>query len=177
LDEGRAEAGLEKLLCLFRLAQHFYGQGNPGDYHTGEGMASAGLRRFRRLVITEEVTPEWLDKFEAVLPPVEDMSMKQSREVDEVRMLYEQEYQRSLLERLRRMFTQGTRSRGTREPDLIHLGQCRAARILLALRRYRNETGTWPADLRALDARLPRDAFLDPLSGKPPDDFLFWPCR
>jgi hypothetical protein len=201
LGEGRADAGLEKVLCMFRLAQHFSSQGNPWDYLTGVGVASTGLRRFKRLVITEEVTPEWLAKFEGVLPAVEDMSMEQSRELDEVRRLYMQEHQRGVIGRLMSIFTSGTSSGGMSNLAMMHKAECRAARILLALRRCRDETGTWPADLKEIESRIPGDALRDPISDKPfvyrlsrdgfllysvstngtdeggkfPGDFSFWP--
>jgi len=167
LGEGRVDAGLDKLLCVFRMARHFLAQGSPQDYLVGKGVAWSGLKRFNRLVVLEDVPPEWLARLEAALPPSEDISKKQSRQLEEVRVLYEREYPRTLRARLQSIFSPKTHSRGAVESHLIFLGQCRAARILLALRRYRNDTGTWPADLRALGTRLPPEALLDPLSGKP----------
>jgi hypothetical protein len=201
LGEGRVDAGLEKLLCVFRMAEQFLAQGSPQDYLMGTGMAWNSLRRFARLVVLEDAPLEWLSRLEAALPPPGDISKEQSRQLEEVRALYEQAYPRTLGARLKSIFSPKTRSRGAVESDLIYLGRCRAARILLALRRYRNDTGTWPADLRALGTRLSTESLLDPLSGKPfvyrlrgdgfllyslsvngtdeggkmPDDFPFWP--
>jgi hypothetical protein len=202
--ERRTDAGLEKLLCLFQMARHFLAQSSPGDYLLGVGMASTGLKRFARLVTTEEVPPEWLARLEAALPPVEDTLAVKSQQVNEVRALYEQEIERSLFQRLRRIFSVKPRfRRGVSMSDIIFLGECRAARILLALRRYRDDTGAWPTDLRALDTHLPVESLTDPFShmrfvyrpardgfllysvglngtdegGRPPADFLFWPRR
>ncbi len=201
LAAGRTDAGLEKLLCVFRMARHFLAQGSPSDYKLGTGMAWCGLRRFYTLVVLEDAPPQWLAKLEDALPPTEDIPKEQARLLDKVRALYEQEYPLTLRARLKNVFSPRASSRGTVESDLIYLGRCRAARILLALRRYKNETGAWPADLRELGARVPTEALLDPLCGKPfayrlrgdsfllyslsvngtdeggkmPDDFPFWP--
>jgi hypothetical protein len=160
LGEGRADAGLDKLLCVFRMARHFLAQSSPQDYLMGTGMVWNGLRRFAKLVVREDAPAEWLARLEAALPPIEDISKEQARQLDEVRALYEQEYPRTLGTRLRSIFSPKTRSRGAVESDLIYLGRCRAARVLLALRRYRNETGAWPTDLHELGTRLPPEALL-----------------
>jgi hypothetical protein len=201
LGEGRTDAGLEKLLCVFRMARHFLAQDSPQDYLAGRSMAWSGLRRFYKLVILEDVPPERLARLEAALPPIEDISNERSRQLERVRALYEQEYPRRFRERLKSVFFPRSYSRERDESNRIFLGRCRAARVLLALRRYKNDTGAWPADLRALGTRLPSEALLDPLSGKPfayrlrgdgfllyslsvngadeggkpRDDFLFWP--
>ncbi len=203
LGEGRIDAGLEKLLCVFRMARHFLAQDSPQDYLAGKSMAWSGLRRFYKLVVLEDVPPEWLDRLEAVLPPIEDTSNGRSRQLEKVQVLYEQEHPRRFRERLKSVFFQRPDSRDRDESNRIFLGQCRVARILLALRRYKNETGAWPTDLREVGTRLPAEVLLDPLSGKPfvyrlrgegfllysvsvngtdeggkhPDDFLYWAGR
>jgi hypothetical protein len=203
LGEGRIDAGLEKLQCVFRMARHFLAQDSPQDYLAGKGMAWSGLRRFYNLVVLEDVPPEWLARLEAVLPTVEDTSKERSRQLERVRVLYEQDHPRRFRERLKSVFFQRPDSRERDESNRIFLGQCRVARILLALRRGKNETGAWPADLREVGTSLPAEVLLDPLSGRPfvyrlrgegfllysisvngtdeggkrPDDFLYWAGR
>jgi len=106
-----------------------------------------------------------LDMF--VLPPAKDGWNENARQVEEVRWLCEQENHRGIIQRLKSIFTRVKASRTSREPELLELGQCRVARILLALRRYRNETGAWPPSLHEIEGRVPPEALIEPLSGKP----------
>jgi hypothetical protein len=165
LGEGRVDAGLEKMLCMLRQTRHFYSQSNPADYFIGVSMASFGLRRFRRLVVMEDVSSEWLARFEAALPPVEGPSAEQLQRVQEVSRLQFQEMQRGVLARLLGPFLSG-RPRRNDDFDTMYKARCRVARILIALRRHRNRTGRWPADLKEVQSEIPPVALSDPLSGK-----------
>jgi hypothetical protein len=167
LAEGHAEAGLEKLLCILQMARHFSTQIDLWDNRTGRAILSAGLHRIDRLVVMEDVPQEWLARLETALPPAENGWNENARQVEEVMWLYQQEEQRGIIQRLKSMFTRAKTSKMSRESELLELGRCRVARILLGLRRYRNETGAWPASLREIEGRVPSKALIDPLSTEP----------
>jgi len=88
LGEDRVEYGLEELLCVFQMARHFRAQVHPSDYDAGMIVASEGLKRFAELVVNEDVPPDWLSRFEAVLPPIEDTWDEQSQLLYKVERLY-----------------------------------------------------------------------------------------
>ncbi|OHB68416.1 MAG: hypothetical protein A2Y77_15180 [Planctomycetes bacterium RBG_13_62_9] len=161
------EAGFEKLLCTLRMANHFLAQESPWDYNDGMGMASDVLRRLGQLVITEDVPQEWLAKLEAVLPSVEDTWDEKGRQLAEVSSLHEREIRRSLPQRLVMMFTRGSSSKAMKRFYLLHVAECRGGRILLALRRHKDRTGAWPADLAAIKPYVSSETIIDPFSGKP----------
>jgi hypothetical protein len=167
LGEGRTEAGLEKLLLIFQMARRFHSQIDPWDNNIGRAFLWVGLRRFDKLVMLEEVPQEWLARFEAALPPAENGWNENAKQVEAVRALCEREYQRGVIKRLMSIFTQAKSAKMNRESELLYLGQCRVARILLALRLYRNEAGVWPGSLREIESRVPPEALIDPLTGKP----------
>ena len=43
----------------------------------------------------------------------------------------------------------------------------RGSRLLLAIKQYYNQHGTWPPDLDSIKNATPAEAFLDPVTGKP----------
>jgi hypothetical protein len=167
LGEGRTDAGLEKLVCLFRMAGHFVAQGNSGDYILGRGMASRGLERLGRLVILEGVSPDWLAKLETVLPSGEDRWAGQSKEMEEVTRLYKRKFRQGILPRLIGIVASGRSVQDAGMFHLLYLAECRAGRTLLALHRYRNQTGAWPTSLAEVESQVSADTVTDPFSGKP----------
>ena len=43
----------------------------------------------------------------------------------------------------------------------------RGSRIIIALRRYKNKTGTWPENLDAVKSFVPEESFIDPINAGP----------
>ena len=43
----------------------------------------------------------------------------------------------------------------------------RGSRLLIAIKRYKNENGTWPESLDEIKTLAPADAFIDPVTGEP----------
>jgi len=87
--------------------------------------------------------------------------------LDELADLYERGFYRDVLQRLSHTLWAARPSDAIRVPYLEHLSQCRAARVLTALRRYRDRTGTWPARLAEVEPYLSPEMVIDPFSGKP----------
>ena len=172
LAEGRTEAGMEKLLCVLQMAEHFRSQMDLRDRYTGMSFASEGLKRLNRLLVTEEVPQEWLARFEAALPPVRDVGDKELRQLQEIEELRVRTYV-PFRQRLLRVFTAGSSARYMRQTTAAHLAEFRAARILLALRRHKERTGAWPATLAQIEGQIPPEALIDPLTRKP---FVYRPA-
>jgi hypothetical protein len=49
---------------------------------------------------------------------------------------------------------------------LRNLTYRRGSQLLVAIRQYKNENGTWPQDLNSIKSLAPEEAFIDPVSGK-----------
>jgi hypothetical protein len=172
LGDGRTEAGLEKLLRLLQTARHFRTQISPLDSYAGRTILRRSLDRLDRLVVMEDVPQEWLTRFEAILPPVDDGWSENDKQMEVVGWLCEQERERSVIERLTATLTRARESRGIEALNLWELSRCRASRILLALRRHKNQTGVWPATLAEIEGQIPPEALIDPLTKKP---FIYRP--
>jgi len=164
--EGRVEEGLEKLLCVFQMANHFRAQVHPSDYDAGGAVASEGLKRFAALVVNEDVPPDWVARFEVVLPPIQDTWDEQSQLLYKVERLYMETMGRGPLARVLHALDRTRRERTKRDYFSL-LAESRAARILLELRRHKNDTGAWPANLAEIENRVAPEALLDPVTGKP----------
>jgi hypothetical protein len=173
LGEGRTEAGLEKLLGVFRLGEHFRSQLSRADCGAGMMVTSQGVNCLAQILVDGDIASEWLAKFEAALPPTEDTWAQDQRRSDELGRLYVQKIkmQRGIATRLRdllrRPLPPGTGD--AKQGYLPHLARFRAVRILLALRRYRNENDRWPANLGEIRSGVPFEAFLDPFTLEPFD--------
>ncbi|MBN2183440.1 MAG: hypothetical protein JW715_16130 [Sedimentisphaerales bacterium] len=47
-----------------------------------------------------------------------------------------------------------------------YLTLCRGSRLLIAIKQYKDEHGSWPPDLESIKTSAPAEAFLDPVTGK-----------
>lgn len=166
LGEGRTDVGLEKILCVLRAAAHFRAQLSPSDRWAGERTTSHGLARLARLLVSEDVPEAWLARIEAALPETRNTWEQESPDADEVRWLYERERRLPIVYRLKRIRFLRKQARIRKDSYLQNLAQCRAVHLMLALRRHKNRTGVWPADLAELESNLTPEVFIDPLTGK-----------
>lgn len=167
LGEGRTGAGLDKLLCLLHVADHYLAQDQPWCYRLGMDLAADGLGLYARLVVDEDVPQDWLKASEAALPPTKDTWAQKAKQVDELADLYERDLHRDVVQRLLYTLWAARPSDALRIPYLEHLSRCRAARVLTALRRHKDRTGTWPARLAEVEPYLSPEMVIDPFSGKP----------
>jgi hypothetical protein len=171
LGEGRVEPALEKLLGVLRMGAHFRAQFDPADYAVGLAITAEGVKRVGELLRADAIPPDWLARFEAALPPVEDTWREDSRRDEEINRLYRRQTREGVGMRLLGTLVDrfGARLAAMQQMYLGQLTEFRAVRILLELRRYRNETGVWPAGLDDLHGRVPPPALLDPVTRKPFD--------
>ncbi len=167
LGEGRTEAGLEKLLCLLHVADHFLAQDQAWRYRLGMDLSTDGLSLYARLVVEQNVPQDWLKKLEAALPPTRDTWAQKAKQLDELADLYERGFYRNVLQRLSHTLRAARPSGAMRVLYLEHLSRCRAVRVLAALRRHKDRTGTWPTRLAEVEPYLSPEMVIDPFSGKP----------
>ena len=168
LAEGRTQAGLEKLLCVFQTAGHYRVQMSQWDHLAGVRVGATGLKYLDRLLVMEDLPPEWLARFEAVLPPVADVTDKDLRQLHRIEDLRMRAYG-GLHDRVKQTYMDmrfGTAQR-VRQETAAHVAESRATRILLALRRHKDRTGAWPVTLAEIEGQVPPEALIDPVTGKP----------
>ncbi len=169
--DGHAEAGLEKLMCVFQMAGHFSSQIDRSDYDTGMTIQSEGLKVLARLAVREDVPREWLSRFDAALSHTEDIGDRKRRQMYEVEELHVRQHM-DFRYHVMFMFVRGSRQREMKRMDAAYLAEAQAARILLALRQEKDAKGAWPATLAEIKGQIPPEVLIDPLTKKP---FVYHP--
>jgi hypothetical protein len=186
LAEGRIEAGFRKHQCQLKLACHL--QQQPATYYRLLGIAieAAAFGNIKRAVIQDDVTPEQLRSLETILETSrnpDEVDTKIAAKVD--RLIHDKELsQMSIPGRLRQMwFGRKELKEQEERKRLIHLrleASRRAIRIFIALRRYKEKTGTWPETLEQIEPKLPEQMLTDPQNNghfiykRAGDDFVFY---
>ena len=166
MGENRVEEGLEKLLCVFQMAEHFRSQFHPSDYDASMIVTSEALQRLAELAIRGDMPPDWLIRFESVLPPLEETWYEQSKLLYKAEKLYMESIGRNSLTQILHVFDR-TRRREMERNYFLLLAKSRAVRVLLELRRHKNETGSWPEDLEEIASHVAPEALIDPETGEP----------
>ncbi|MHC4704385.1 MAG: hypothetical protein ACYTFQ_27860, partial [Planctomycetota bacterium] len=171
LGQGRIDAAFSKYRCQFRLARHL--QRQPASYYRLVGVAIEGVAsgNVRRAAMRDEVTAEQLDSLEAVIGIVGDQDKPDPEIAAEVDRLIAQKERLQLP--LGRRFEQWWTSRRSlrrqqQRRELIGLrveATRRASPILIAIRRYKIETGQWPETLEQIEPKLPEQMLIDPQNG------------
>ena len=99
------------------------------------------------------------EKYYAMADPDFDWGKKPPEIKPQLKLNY-----RCLIETL--TYTQGDIYYTIHERYLSQLAQRRGSRLLAAIRQYKNENGSWPANLDAVKSLAPAEALIDPVSGK-----------
>jgi hypothetical protein len=186
LAEGRIEAAYKKYQCQLKLACHL--QQQPATYYRLLGIAieAAAFGNIKRAVIQDDITPEQLKSLEKTLEISRNPDEVDTEIADRVdRLIHDKELsQMSIPGRLRQMWFGRKELRDQEERKrLIHLrleSSRQAIRILIALRRYKEKTGTWPETLEQIEPKLPEQMLIDPQNNGPfiyklaGNDFVFY---
>ncbi len=184
LGEGRLHNAVTKWRCLIQMGNHLHQQPLLLDHITVLGTTRMALESMARFVATGEPSSKHLREIEAMPLPLADdwgQHLKQIRLIDRL-MIRKMKEPFSLWDRLRFPFysyrmnramsevpgmpkESPTESTGNRYRQ--NIAAARGLRILVALRRYRNEAGHWPETLAEISSSLPETILTDPLNGGP----------
>jgi len=186
LAEDRAEEAHNKYRCQIQLASHL--QQQPAWYYRLVGIAIEALAsgNIRRAVMWDEITTEQLRSLENILeipPTSNEAAAEVAARVD--RLIEEKERSElSLTARFKQWFlSRDGRQQRQQRLHLIHLrleATRRATPILIALRRHKEKTGTWPESLEQIEPKLPEQMLTDPQNNGPfvykrdVDSFVFY---
>jgi len=180
IAEGRIDSAMTKWQCLLQMDNHLWQQPVPTDHLTGIDVGESALGSMARFLVRGAPTAIHLQYIEAMpLPTTDDWAkhLKETREIEHLTMRRLTENCGPLDRVRQRLFLwrinyamYGTLKR----PDAAgvagdlyrgHIATARGIRILVALRRYKNATGRWPASLDEIRASLPAEVLIDPLNG------------
>lgn len=173
IAEDRNGEAITKCSCLIRLGEHFRQQSILLEYLTGVAIQSLGVNQMALFVMEGNVDENHLQEIELIplrthddwatvmdrLMPVEELTERKFKE------------QLGLLRRLKYELQYGVfgnmKDRKYEKLRFIHnrmLACSRGIHILIALKRYKNNTGYWPENLDQIRSQVPAEMFVDPLN-------------
>jgi hypothetical protein len=172
---GRTQEAIEKLEAVVRVARHLAQQPLMSDFLAALGIEAFAWRAVGDLLVNADVTEEQLRTMEALVPSLKDSWRKEAALAMKVEGLLVQVgmEESSVQEKLAYLW-HGAGSASAYDNENIHglylrlLADRRGTRLLIALRRYKSRTGSWPRRLDDIRANVPKEALLDPYSrGRP----------
>ena len=165
--DGRIDSAVEKYVALIRLADHLYQQPVITDNLVGYAIEAFASGRMRGLIVTGPCTEAHLRTIESAILPYEDKWDIRSRRMIEVDRLYSKKERKDLLTWLQHFWSDHNTLyfEKAHEQYVRLLSYRRGMRILIALRRHREETGQWAQSLDQIRGSLPAAALVDPLNG------------
>jgi hypothetical protein len=181
IAEGRNGDAVTKWGCILRMENHLRQRPMLIDHLVADAIGKSALERIAWFVVEGSSTETHLRKIEAMPLPVADDWPERFAEISLIEDLMKQRMLEGFgsLARFRyRLFSYffysgtGATMKG---PDIDNVGRkyrrriasARGIRILVALKRYKNETGRWPASLDEIESTLPTEILTDPFNKGP----------
>lgn len=175
ISQGKMNLALEKYMSVIQLARHESQQPLAIDFIVGVAIESIALRAIARFIVEDNPSESLLSMIKAVPLPTKEQWAEDSESMLEVERLINKKWNRrfGLLERargwwmFRSVFKEFKDNKKTRRLLYLRLiANRRGNRILIALRRYKNEHGTWPKSLADLKNLIPAEILIDPINNK-----------
>jgi len=186
IAEGRNGDAVTKWGCILRMGNHLRQRPMLIDHLAADGIGKIALERIAWFVVEGSSTETHLRKIEAMPLPVADDWPERFAEMRLIEDLMTQRMLEGfgpfarLKYRLFSLFFNSGTGGTMKGPDIDNAGReyrhciatARGIRILVALKRYKNATGRWPASLDEIESTLPAEILIDPLSSGP---FIYRP--
>jgi hypothetical protein len=180
--EGRIDSALAKWRCLLQMGNHLRQQPELLDHVLANSMEAMALESAARFIVTGNPTEIHLRRMEAMPLPTKDGWSEYDRQTRLIYGLIPQkvkeqigpaDYIRHPVRTLQVRRALNSMTNDSSQVDYVgHLYRgsvvaARGIRILVALRRFRNTTGRWPASLDEVEASLPEEILTDPFTQGP----------
>jgi len=161
LEQGRLDAGQGKLRCALQMAAHLRQQPALIDFITAGAIEEFLWSALAEFMVERDATNKHLARIEEILPSLADAWEAESAEMRKVEIMLDT---RSAWERLSSLINGRSSQEGIERCAQTYreiICERRGARILIELRRFRNQSGRWPGTLEEIRAQLPREALSD----------------
>ena len=174
IGEGRIDDAIDKWRCLLQMGNHLRQQPLFIEYLIALAIEAVGLHQTVVFLVEGNADESHLRKVETLPLHTEDDWTAVLEEVLPAEELTEQKMKEKLgpLDRLRYEFSYGLfGSMKWPDYDQIHqlslrgVATCRGIRILIALRRYKNEHSHWPETLDDIQNLVHEEILVDPING------------
>ena len=188
LAEGRIDAAYSKYRCQLKFARQIYQQPATLYRYVGIAIEAVAHGNIKMAVMQDDITQDQLRSLETILEIPQNQVMEETEIAARVDRLIEQKEksQQPLTIRLKVWWSAlHTRQQYEKKSRLILirlrlLSSRQSTRILIALRRHKQETGAWPETLEQIEPKLPEQMLIDPQNNGPfvykhdGDDFVFY---
>lgn len=173
MAEGRIDLGLRKNLCLIHMGRHIHQQPVAVDFLVGISIETLGLQRIRFLIMTDDVTKEHLQVIETALIQTNKDRKQVWENLLKVENLYDRKMPKtgSLLKQLKDWWQNRNNKEATfnriHEIKLRFLADQQGTEIIIALSRFKKQTGRWPESLEQIKDLVSQDILIDPQNNGP----------
>ncbi|MHC4061914.1 MAG: hypothetical protein ACYSR4_06555 [Planctomycetota bacterium] len=169
--ESRMQDALEKYLCMIQMAKHLYQQPTIIDFFLGFGAECLALENLDGFIVEHDVPQRHLTRIELALSHTTNTWDRDYPLIRETDSLYEIHWRKQLPFFQRFVFRSALEDNRKAALEQFSssyfeaLARRRGARILVALKRFKNEFGRWPESLDEAESLAPAETFVDPING------------
>jgi hypothetical protein len=162
---------LEKYLCMIQMAKHLYQQPTIIDFFLGFGAECLALENLDGFIVEHDVPQRHLTRIELALSHTTNTWDRDYPLIRETDSLYEIHWRKQLPFFQRFVFRSALEDNRKAALEQFSssyfeaLARRRGARILVALKRFKNEFGRWPESLDEAESLAPAETFVDPING------------
>ncbi|MFC1739364.1 hypothetical protein ACFL1G_09995 [Planctomycetota bacterium] len=165
LAESRIDSAFEKYLCIFRMSKHFQQQPVIIDHILGVGLEELAIKNIKTFILKDYADESHLKTVENSVHINEDWDKKIQliKKVEKLNTLSESNDTITNIYNILFVSSDAIESAYKR----IHrfhqqlLTDKRGLRLIVALKRYKNQTNHWPQSILKLKSLLPEKTFLD----------------
>jgi hypothetical protein len=173
LAEGRLDAAFDKYRCQIQMARHVSQQPATKWKMVALAYADLAYNNIMMAAMYEKTMPEHLRTLESLLEIPMDPGDEFSKITARVERLVDAKARSkmSTIERLKDLWYGPKRRRkqktSRQESRLRSESRRRATFVLIALRRHKERTGSWPESLEEIEPELPAETLVDPWNNGP----------
>ena len=161
IGEDRFDEAIEKKRCMLKIAEHIYQQPLWIYYLAGISIDKYFLRCFKKCIMEKSITQQQLQELDGFPVQTKDLWKTKLPQIYQAEKLYEGKIDEKMTfygkakESINLLDTQfrltgqffDTMEKSIHKLYLRNLADKRACRILIALKRYKDQNGNWPERL------------------------------
>ena len=184
IAEGQIDGATSKWRCVLQMGHHLRQRPVRLDFRLADALQMIGLRRLARFAMAKGTSEANLQTIEAMPLPLTNLWAQHRSDLFQADDLPEQKilegfspterlkfhFQLRQMKRAMGLPSESENEETTRNSYLQTIASARCLRILITLRRYEREIGSWPKSLDRVKSSLPKEVVTDPFTKS---DFIY----